>query len=336
MDTTGNRFARAVIVLAGAIVAAVVGYLAFVVLPEGNLAALFGVLLTVGVAFVGVRMARGFATSVFAPYNVARVAVEGPIARRPGGAVPLQPTLTTADDIVDQIERATENEAVRGLLVKLNTPGGEVVPSDDIRRAVEAFDGPTIGYATDTCASGGYWIASGCDHVVAREGSIVGSIGVIASRVTGAGLLDRLGLTYERLVAGDYKDAGAALKDMESEEREYLQGIVDDYYEAFVDRVTDGREELDEASIRETEARVFLGEEALELGLVDDLGDDEVVEEWLEAELGEPVDIVDFVPTRGLAERLRMGAERVAFALGSGMTSVLVDEGDTVSEIRFR
>jgi len=107
-----------------------------------------------------------------------------------------------ADEIVDQIERADEDSGVRALLLKLNTPGGEIVPSEDIRIAAERFDGPTIAYATDVCASGGYDIAAGCDELWAREGSIVGSIGVIGSRVNAADLADRLGLSYERLAAG--------------------------------------------------------------------------------------------------------------------------------------
>jgi len=83
-----------------------------------------------------------------------------------------------------------------------------VVPSDDIRLAAERFDGPTVAYATDVCASGGYWIASGCDELWAREGSIVGSIGVIGSRVNASALAEKVGLSYERFAAGDYKDAG--------------------------------------------------------------------------------------------------------------------------------
>ncbi|MFB6070471.1 MAG: signal peptide peptidase SppA [Halanaeroarchaeum sp.] len=335
MNSIGDRVARTAIVLVGALVAASVGYLAFVRIPGGNLARLFGVVLTVGAAFLGVRFATDTARSLFAPYNVARVSVEGPIARRSGGSVPPRPVVVTADDVVEQIERADEDGSVDGLVVHLDTPGGEVVPSEDIRKAVEAFDGPTVAYATDTCASGGYWIATGTDHIVAREGSIVGSIGVIASRITGDDLLDRLGLTYERLVAGEYKDAGIALRGMNEDEREYLQGIVDDYYETFVDRVEAGRD-LDNEAVRDTEARVFLGEAAQERGLVDEIGDEDAVESWLADQLGVPIEIEPFEPTIGLTDRLRMGAERLAYAFGAGITGVLADERDPVSGFRFR
>ncbi|MGM0398646.1 MAG: signal peptide peptidase SppA [Halobacteriota archaeon] len=335
MSSTASRLARVLLAVVGAVVAAALGYLVFVDLPRGSLARLLGVLLTIGVALLGIRIGRRYGDHRFAPYNVGQVSVEGPIARRPSRSLSTPPVLVTADDIVEQIEAADADDAVRALVVHLDTPGGEVVPSDDIRRAVEDFDGPTVAYATDTCASGGYWIASGCDHIVAREGSIVGSIGVIASRVTGEGLLDRLGLTYERLVAGDYKDAGVALRDMDDDERAYLQGIVDDYYQTFVDRVVAGRD-LDEDDVMDTQARVFLGEDALERGLVDDVGAADTVEEWIEDEIDEPVTSREFEPKIGFADRIGMGAERVAFALGAGFSSVLVDDGDGATDFEFR
>jgi len=93
-----------------------------------------------------------------------------------------------------------------------------VLPSDDIRRAAAEFDGPTLAYATDTCASGGYWIASGCDELWARDASLVGSIGVVGSRPNAAGLADKLGISYEQFTAGEYKDAGVPLREIEDDD----------------------------------------------------------------------------------------------------------------------
>ncbi|MFB6267729.1 MAG: signal peptide peptidase SppA [Halodesulfurarchaeum sp.] len=324
MDSTPKRVGRMAVVLAAAVVGAALGWVLFVRVPGGNLAALLGIVLAIVLALVATRFSSGLAASLFPPYNVAKVSVEGPIVRRAGGTLPSSPTATPADAIVEQIERADEDDAVDALIVHLNTPGGEVVPSEDIRAAAAAFEGPTIAYATDTCASGGYWIASGCDRVFARSGSIVGSIGVLASRVTAADLLDRVGLTYERLVAGDYKDAGLGLREMDEDDRAYLQGIVDDYYEEFVDRVTDGRD-LDPDAVRETEARVYLGEEAREQGLVDAIGDLDDVEEHLEDELDRAVTVRDFEPETGLAARIRGGTQAVSYAFGAGITSALAD-----------
>ncbi|OYR54674.1 signal peptide peptidase SppA [Halorubrum halodurans] len=268
-------------------------------------------------------------------YNVAKVSVSGPIKRDKGRPSPLSgPGGTTADEVVEQVEAADDDEDVEALLVHLNTPGGEVVPSDDIRRAVADFDGPTVAYATDLCASGGYWIASGCDELWAREGSLVGSIGVVGSRPNAAGLADKLGISYEQFTAGEYKDAGVPLREIEDDEREYLQSLIDGYYEQFVETVSEGRE-MDPETIRETEARVYLGPDALDIGLVDELGVESAVEDRIAESIGEDVAVREFTPDRGLAERLGIGAERVAFAAGNGVASVLGGDGRDV-EVEFR
>jgi len=323
--------ARVILLVASAVVAAVVGWIVFVSQPA-DLADLLGVVLVIATVLAAVRIGGNVAGSLFPSHNVAEVAVEGPISRDGGGSTLSPPMGASADDVVEQIERADADRGAEALLLKLNTPGGEIVPSEDIRLAAERFDGPTIGYATDVCASGGYDIAAGCDELWAREGSIVGSIGVIGSRVNAKELADRLGLSYEGFTAGEYKDAGTPLKELTDDERDYLQGIVDDYYDQFVDTVAEGRE-MDAEAIRETEARIFLGETAHERGLVDELGTREDVEATLQERLDEPVEVVEFTPERGLSGKLRGGAQRVAFAFGAGVAGVL--SGD-VDGLRFR
>ena len=223
-------------------------------------------------------------------------------------------------------------ESVQALLLKLNTPGGEIVPSDDIRLAADRFDGPTIAYTTDLCASGGIWIASGCDELWAREESVVGSIGVRGSRYTATELADRLGVSYERFVAGEFKDAGSPFKELQPDEREYIQGRIDDYYDRFVGNVAEGMD-LDEETVRDTEARVYLGDDAAELGIVDELGTERDVESHVADQLGEEtVTVCTFEPDRGIADRLRTGAAGLAYAAGAGAASVVTD----TDEFRLR
>ena len=327
-----ERVGRLGIGLGVTVLLAAVGWLVFVRFPTDT-ADLLGVLLVVAVAVAGIRIGGNLAGNVFPEYNAAEVPVKGPITRDGGGGVPVSaPGSPGADDIVELIERADEDDSAEALVLKLNTPGGAVVPSDDIRLAAKAFDGPTVAYATDVCASGGYWIASGCDELWAREGSVVGSIGVRGSRVTAGDLLDRVGLEYEQLTAGEYKEAGVPFDDLEEHEREYLQGIIDDYYDQFVETVAEGRD-ADPEAIRETEARVFLGREAHELGLVDRIGTREDVETRLEELLDEDVKTRELEAQAGVAERLRGGAERVAYAFGAGITGRFVD---TEERFRFR
>ena len=328
MTSRTTALGRGAIALVGVLVAATAAYVLFVAVPTTGVE-LAGILLVIVTAMLGLKIANAIADRAFPGYNVAEVAIEGPISRNGGRRFPRGPGTTSTDEIVDQIETADADSSVEGLLVRLNTPGGEVVPSDDIRRTVVEFDGPAVAYATDVCGSGGYWIASGCDELFAREASLVGSIGVIGSRVTVADLADRIGISYERLAAGEYKDAGMPLREMKEDERAYLQGLIDDFYRQFVERVAEGRE-LSEEEIRATEARVYLGEEALDLGLVDAIGTREDAEDRL-AELldAEPV-VEEFEPERGLADRLGGASQSVAYAFGAGIAGVF---GDSDREI---
>jgi len=331
MNDTTSRLGRLVVVVAAAVVAVAVGVAVFVRYPD-SLAELLGVVLVVALVPLAARIGGNVADSVFPTYNAAEVSVEGPIARNGGGAVPSGPTGPGADEIVEQIDRADEDDTVDALLVELNTPGGQVVPSDDIRRAAAEFDGLTLAYATDVCASGGYWIASGCDELWAREGSIVGSIGVRSPRFTATDLLDRLGVDYQGLTAGEYKEAGSPFTEMDEDDRDYLQGIVDAHYENFVETVAEGRN-MNEEFVRQTEAKVYLGEDAADLGLVDHLGTRDEVVERAEDVLDQDLAVREFQPSHGLSERLRGGAASVAYAFGAGLASVVAD--DEAGEFRL-
>jgi len=280
------------------------------------------------------RLTRG-RFGVVDEYNVAKVTVSGPIQRTRSRRSPLSgQRAATADEIVDQITRADDDEAVEALLLELNTPGGEVLPSDDIRRAAADFDGPTIAYATDTCASGGYWIASGCDELWARDLSLVGSIGVVGSRPNATGLADKLGISYEQFTAGEYKDAGVPLREIEADERAYLQSIVDGYYEQFIETVSEGRK-MDPKAVRDTEARIYIGSDALELGLVDELGTEDAVEARIGELLGSEPVVEAFEPSRSLMQRAGMAAERVAFAAGNGVANTVAG-GDRELDITLK
>jgi len=331
--------ARLLIVFVVGVIVAVAAFFVFVYYPTRSpavaLVRLLGTVVVVASILAGLRVGGRIAASAFPDHDVAEVAVKGPITRdRTSGTLPRGPIRPGADDIVEQIERADADGNSRALILRLNTPGGQVVPSEDIRLAAEEFDGPTVAYATDTCASGGYWIASGCDEIWAREGSTIGSIGVIGSRVTAHELADRLGISYERLAAGEYKDAGTPLKEMSEGEREYLQGIIDDYYDTFVDRVVEGRD-VDDETVRDTEARVYLGTEARELGLVDELGPRDDLEDAVAGKIGaDEVTVKEFQPRRGLSDRIGVGAQRVAYALGAGVAGVVTERMEFDVELR--
>ena len=326
---------QTLVIIVGTAVAIAAGYLGFVAVPELADVSVWSIVFVVALGFAGLFVSQRIASSIVSPYNTAEVAVSGPITRDgPTGLVPS--TGFPAERIVDAVERADDDSGVEALVMHLNTPGGEVVPSDDIRHAVEEFDGPTVAYATDTCASGGYWIASACDEVHARDTSLVGSIGVLGSRVNAKEAAEKLGLEYERLVAGRYKDAGTPLKETDKEEREYLQGIIDGFYDEFVGRVAEGRE-MEEDEIRGTEARVYLGEEAKDEGLVDYVGTREEMEERLEEIVGAEPKIHEFTPRRSFRGQIGTTAGALAYSFGAGVASVLDEkEFEGVEGFDFR
>ncbi len=160
----------------------------------------------------------------------------------------------------------------------------------------------------------------------ARDASLVGSIGVVGSRPNAAGLADKLGLSYDQFTAGEYKDAGVPLREIEDDERAYLQSIVDGYYEQFVETVSEGRD-MEPEAIRETEARIYLGSDAAEIGLVDELGTETDVENRISDLIKADVETHEFEPDRSIAKRLGIGAERVAFAAGNGVANVAASDG---------
>jgi protease-4 len=320
-----SKAGQGIVVLLGTAVALAAGYIGFMVVPRLADVSVWSVFFVVTLGFAGLYVSQRVASSLVSPYNTAEVGVDGPITRNgPGGVVPTPGF--AADRIVDAVERADEDDAVEALVVRLNTPGGEVVPSDDIRRAVDEFDGPTVAYATDVCASGGYWIASACDEIYARDTSLVGSIGVIGSRLNAKEAAEKLGVEYERLVAGRYKDAGNPLKETDEEERDYLQGLIDGFYDVFVERVAEGRG-MDEDEVRDTEARVYLGEEALDAGLVDETGARDDVEDRVGELIDADAEVRKYTPSRSFREQIGGGARSVAYSFGAGVASVL-DDGD--------
>jgi protease-4 len=327
--STVRTLGRLAVVLVGTLLAAGVGIGLFWAVPEFTALGIVESVLIALVVVVGLVVAGRIAGEIFPGYNVAEIEVDDVITRDgSGGPMPIGGGGVSADDIVEQIEQADADGNAEALIVKLNTPGGAVVPSEDIRRAAAEFDGPTVGYAEDMAASGGYWIASGCDEFHARENSIVGSIGVIGSRLGRTELAEKVGLDYRRLVAGKYKDAGSPWREFEERDAEYLQGLIDESYDAFVETVAEGRD-LEEEFVRETEARVYSGRTAAENDLVDACGPREEMEERLADRIEvDELTIEEFEPEQSVTDRVGVGARSVARAFGAGVASVLVgDEG---------
>lgn len=174
------------------------------------------------------------------------------------------------------LERAREDAEVRALLLRIDSPGGAATPTDlmyeEIVRYKRDSGVPVVAHIVGTAASGGYYVAMAAEHVVAQPTSITGSIGVLFAGVNFAGLMAKLGIANQTLIAGRYKDSGSPLRPMRAEERAYLQAILDELHGRFIGIVDAGRPNLDAGEVAElADGRIFTAEQALAHGLVDEV-----------------------------------------------------------------
>src|SRR3990172_9614359 len=147
--------------------------------------------------------------------NVAIIRIYGPILTTDGGL--LSGEVTKSDDILKFIKKANESDEIKAVVFEINSPGGSAVASDEIGRAIKEMNKTTVAWIREVGASGGYWIASSTDHIIANRMSITGSIGVIGSYLEFSGLLNRYNVTYQRMVSGKYKDMGSPFKELSDE-----------------------------------------------------------------------------------------------------------------------
>lgn len=202
--------------------------------------------------------------------------------------------ITGSSALAKRMRELAENDRVKGVLLRINSPGGTVGASQELYRAVEKIrrQKPIVATVSDIAASGGYYIASAADEIIANPGSLVGSIGVIIQGFSAAELLDTIGVDPQTVKTGPYKDLLSPTHPLTTEGRELLQGLVDSSYEQFIGAVSRGRQHmrsdigkvLEESAISKREGmteaivrnyadgRVFTGEQALEVGLIDQLG----------------------------------------------------------------
>jgi protease-4 len=225
------------------------------------------VILVIGL-FIGIVVAtsRGNETStdVFSTQKVAIIPIEGEIFE--------------ARETIEALHRYSENVTVKAIVMRINSPGGAIAPSQEIFEAVrntrKRSGKPIVASLDNVAASGGYYIASGCDRIVSNPGTITGSIGVILEWMNTKDLIAWAKLKPEIITSGALKAAGNPYTELTDAERAYLQNIVMQLHGQFVRAVAAGRKgKMTEADVvRIADGRVFTGEQALELKLVDEIG----------------------------------------------------------------
>jgi len=214
--------------------------------------------------FLLVFVAAGFLRSgSFLPTSSSRV-----------GVLEISGMVSNERMIIGQIDGFRKDKSVKAIVLRIDSPGGAVGPSQEIYHELKklAQEKPVIVSFGAVAASGGYYLAMAGERIFANPGTITGSIGVVMSFPDYQGLMGKVGIKSEVIKSGSYKDIGSASRDMTDDERFLLQEMIGDVHLQFVEAVSDGRKIPVSELVPYVDGRIFTGRQALEFGLVDELG----------------------------------------------------------------
>lgn len=188
----------------------------------------------------------------------------------------LKGPIMDSDEILKDLNEFRRDDSIQACVIRIDSPGGGVVAAQDVYsellRLREEEDKIIVVSFGNMGASGAYYIACGADKIIAGPGTLTGSIGVIMELPIAKDLFQKIGLRWEVVKSGDFKDAGSLFKEFGEEERKLLQAISDDVHDQFIQAVSEGRA-LDIEEVRSlANGMVYTGRQALDLGLVDELG----------------------------------------------------------------
>jgi protease-4 len=193
------------------------------------------------------------------------------------GVLDLDGVIVDPDQMVDDLRRFADDDSIKAIIIHVNSPGGGVAASEEIYREVKRVRDEKhkriVASIETVGASGAYYVSSATNKIYADSGSVVGSIGVIAEWVNYGDLMRWVKLKPEVLKVGEFKDTGDPTREMTPAERQYMQGLIDNMYGQFVQAVADGRHAkvADVKSI--ADGRVWTGQQALGMHLIDQIGD---------------------------------------------------------------
>ena len=198
------------------------------------------------------------------------------------GIIELTGNITSSRDIIHSLKRFRENSSIKAIVIRIDSPGGAVGPAQEIFREIRKTvkTKKVIASMGAVAASGGYYIAAGADGIVANPGTITGSIGVIMGFVNFQDLLHKIGMVPVVVKSGQYKDIGSPVREMTKDERSILQNLSNRIHRQFIVDIANGRG-MDLSKVEGiADGRIFTGEEAKNLGLIDRLGNLEDAIEW--------------------------------------------------------
>ncbi|MDH5763374.1 MAG: signal peptide peptidase SppA [Nitrospinota bacterium] len=183
--------------------------------------------------------------------------------------------ISDSREIIRQLSKYRRDDSVKAIILRIDSPGGAVAPSQEIYDEVlrvRADNKPIYASMGSLAASGGYYIAVAADKIFANPGSLTGSIGVIMAFGNAEKLMQKIGLEPQVVKSGKFKDVGSPARKMTPEEHAYLQHVVDDVHQQFIDAVAQGRNISTQEARKLADGRVFTGRQALKLKMVDEMG----------------------------------------------------------------
>jgi len=188
--------------------------------------------------------------------------------------VDIEGLITKSRPIIEKLNRYKDNERIKAIVIRIDSPGGSVGPAQEIYEEVIKLreKKPVVASMGSVAASGGYYIACAANKIIANPGTITGSIGVIIEFANIEELLGKIGLKSVVIKSGKYKDILSPTRELKGEERDLLQGVIDNIHGQFIDAVALGRDIPREKVAEIADGRIFSGEQAKQLELVDELG----------------------------------------------------------------
>jgi protease-4 len=218
---------------------------------------------------------------IFAFFLILIVLVTGWFGQRTGlslgakvGVVEVEGVILSSRQTIEELTRFRDDDSVRAVVLRIDSPGGGVAPSQEICEEVAKLADvkPVVASMASVAASGGYYIAAPATRIIANSGSITGSIGVIMEFTNVEELFGKIGLRNEVVKSGQHKDIGSPVRSMTEGDRKILQAMIDDVHQQFIEQVASSRKLPLETVQVLADGRIFTGRQAFELGLVDQLG----------------------------------------------------------------
>jgi protease-4 len=234
---------------------------------------IFASVVSFSIVMISAALLIGSKRSDYVGYHMGREKV---------GIIELVGIISESRTIIEKIKRFRDDDTVKAIVLRIDSPGGSVGPSQEIFREVRKTveKKKVIASMGSVAASGGYYVAAGADGIIANPGTITGSIGVMMGFTNFQKILEKAGLVSVVVKSCEYKDIGSPTREMTEKEADILQNVADRIHNQFIDAIASGRNMDKDKVASFANGRIFSGEEAKELGLVDRLGNLEDAVEW--------------------------------------------------------